>query len=88
MKRTIKYIPFSDLELIFEELEIKKKKHEFFGVTHQQYNNWRKRGRLPSEQFWAFQKEMCVFLDKECLRKKVALGIFDKEYLKELINEE
>lgn len=86
MRNQNDYVSISELEFIFDELGIKKKRHEFCGVTDQQYRNWKKRGKVPSERFWAFQKEMCIFLDKENLRKKVALGIIDKEFLKELID--
>jgi len=82
------FIYFSELEMVFDELGIKKKRYEFCGVSQVQYYNWKKKGRVPADKFWAFQKEMCVYLDKECLRKKVALGIIEREYLKELAEED
>ncbi len=85
MRKRNDYINLSELESIFDKLGIKRKRHEFCGVTDQQYRNWKKRGKLPKERFWAFQKEMCIFLDKESLRKKVILGLIDKEFLEELI---
>lgn len=87
MKKRNDYIHIGELEQVFDELGIHKKRHEFCGITNQQYRNWRKKGKVPKERFYAFQKEMCVFLDKETLRKKIALGLIDKEYLQELIDE-
>lgn len=81
------YKNFSELESIFDELGIKKKRHEFCDVSDRQYLNWKYKGKVPLDKFYAFQKEMCIFLDKETLRKKVALGLIDKEYLKELIDD-
>lgn len=86
MNNKTKEIHFWELENVFDELGIFKNRYEFCGISAQQYCKWKKKGKVPSERFWAFQKEMCIFLDKENLRKKVALGLIDKEYLKELID--
>ena len=81
------FIYFSELEMIFDELGITKKRFEFCGVSQVQYYNWKKKGKVPAEKFWAFQREMCVFFDKESLRKKAILRIIDKEFLEKLIEE-
>lgn len=85
MKTRDVYKYFWELEEIFEKLGIMKKRHEFCGVCVSQYSRWKKKGKVPVERFYAFQKEMCIFLDKENLRKKVDLGLIEKEYLEELI---
>ena len=87
MRNTNDYISISELEYIFDEIGIKKKRHEFCGVTDQQYRNWKKKGTVPKERFYTLQKELHVFLVKEWLRKTVSLGLIDKEYLKGLIND-
>jgi len=76
------------LDLI-DDLGIKRREaYKFLDVSQTQFYNWQRKGRVPNKNYWAFQKEMCIFLDKENLRKKVRLGIIDKEYLRELIEEE
>lgn len=83
----IDYVHFSELENIFEELEIKKKRHEFCGVTDNQYRNWRRKGKVPLGRYWALQKEITIFLQKQMIRKMVGIGIIDKEFLEELLDE-
>lgn len=82
------YVYFSDLESILDDLGIRQKRYEFCGVTSQQYGNWRRKGTVPADKFWAFQQSLTVFLTENWLRKMVRVGIIEKEFLRELLNEE
>lgn len=73
---------------LLDELNIKRKDaYKFLDVSYTQFYNWQRKGRVPTKNYWAFQKSLATFLDKENLRKKVKLGIIDKEFLRELLDE-
>lgn len=60
----------------------------FCGIGPAQFSRWKKKGKMPAKNFWAFQKELVVYFEKEKLRKLVMLKVIDKEFLKELIENE
>lgn len=86
MKTRNTFVHFSELEIIFDELGIKTKRYEFCGVSDRQYLNWKKKGKVPADKFWALQKELTVFFQKKMIKKLVILGIIEKEFLEELID--
>lgn len=59
----------------------------FAGISPAQFWNWKKKGKMPAKNFWAFQKELVMYFEKEKLRKLVMLKVIDKEFLRELIDE-
>ena len=87
MKTRNTFVHFSELENVFEKLGITKKKYEFCGVSDRQYLNWRKKGKVPVERYWALQNELTIFLQKQMIKKMADIGIIDKEFLKELLDD-
>lgn len=75
------------LDLI-NDLGIKKKEaREMLGISSIQFRRWELKGRMPTKHYWAFQKELAIFLQEQMIKKMVRLGIISKEFLKELIDE-
>tara|TARA_R110000851_G_C12986696_1_gene556889 strand:+ start:29 stop:307 length:279 start_codon:yes stop_codon:yes gene_type:complete len=71
---------------LLDELGIKRKEaFKFLDVSQTQFYNWQRKGRVPNKNFHAFQKGLISFLDKENIRKKVKLGIFELEFIEELL---
>jgi len=77
----------SEFLAILNSLGIKDKDAaKFCGIGSAQFSRWKKKGRMPAKNFWAFQKELVVYFEKEKIRKLVLLGVIDKEFLRELLD--
>ena len=73
------------LDLI-DDLGIKKKDaREMLEVSSVQFRRWELKGLMPTKHYWAFQKELTIFLQKQMIKKMVRIGLIDKEFLKELL---
>jgi hypothetical protein len=79
-------VPIETFLDVIDELEMKQKEaYDILGVSKQQFYNWKKKGVMPANRYWAFQKEIAVFLQKQLIRKLFRIGLVDKEFLKELL---
>jgi len=80
-----------DIEIfldLIKDLEIKKKEAlAMLDISEAQFYNWQRKGRMPNHHFWAFQKEITIFLEKQKIKKMVRIGIIDTKFLKTLLNE-
>ena len=82
------FIRIDEFLQVIKRLGITEKKAKgIIKISDTQFRNWKKKGRMPAERYWAFQQSVTIFLDEENLRKKVKLGIISRDFLKELLNE-
>lgn len=86
MSHHLDSIPIQEFIDIVDKLDAGKY-HELAGTSRTQFNNWRKKHRIPTKNFWAFQNRLSVFFIKEMVRKMVILGVIDKEFLRNLLEE-
>lgn len=82
------FVDFSELEEVLDELGISKKDAYIYCASSKaQFYNWRKKGRVPVKNYSTFQKALNMFLEKQKLKKMVRIGLIDKEFLMELLEE-
>lgn len=79
------------IDEFLETLEVlginQREASKFCGVSANQFTNWKKKGRMPQKNFWAFQNQLTIYSVKELIKKLVVLKIIDKEFLGELMDE-
>jgi hypothetical protein len=79
----------SDFTDLLRALGIKEKQaHKFCAISQRQFSRWKVKGKMPSENFWAFQKELTVYFLKDMIGKMVKLGIIDQDFIKSLVRGE
>ena len=80
------YIPLVEFLDLIDDLKMKRKEAiEILGVSDSQFKWWVKRREMPKSHYWAFQKELTIFLQKQMIKKMVRIGLIDKEFLRELL---
>lgn len=80
------YIPLVEFLDLIDDLKMKRKEAiEILGVSDSQFKWWVKRREMPKSHYWAFQKELTIFLQKQMIKKMIRIGLIDKEFLRELL---
>jgi hypothetical protein len=84
----IQEVPIDEFLDIIETLGISETEaHPFAATSRRQLTRWKNKGKMPLDNFWAFQNQLTIYSVKELIKKLVVLRIIDKEFLKEMIDE-